>query len=271
MDVPQRPGDPLAQPTRARLFALLGELQRPANTEELAERLGMHPNGVRTHLERLAEAGLVRREREHLARGRPRDTWTIDPDARPGGDPPSGYADLGRWLVRALSAGGTRIRDIEETGRQIGRELAESEQRHSMQGEQRMHAALVALGFQPQRERQPGNRLTYCLRNCPYRDAAREQQKVVCGLHRGLTRGLLDVIEPKTKLAGFVPNDPYAAGCLIKLHGPLAAQAEMPGPRVAQADGQDSRAAQTVAHGSLTLQDDVTGLLLTDEADKVRG
>lgn len=223
MDVPGQLGDPLAQPTRARLFALLSELQGPAYTEELAERLDMHPNGVRNHLERLVQAGLVRRERERQTRGRPRDIWTIDPDAQPGGDPPSGYADLGRWLVRALGAGRTRIRDIEATGRQIGRELAAGDAGSS--GEQRMHTVLVSLGFQPQRETHAHERLTYCLRNCPYRDAAHEQQQVVCGLHRGLTRGLLDVIEPKTKLAGFVPNDPYAAGCLIKLHGPLAAEA----------------------------------------------
>ena len=46
----------LSQPTRARLFALLGELKRPAGTAELAERLDLHPNGVRIHLERLEHA-----------------------------------------------------------------------------------------------------------------------------------------------------------------------------------------------------------------------
>src|ERR1700704_3530713 len=61
MDVPKRPGDALAQPTRARLFALLGDLRRPAPTEELAERLGLHPNGVRTHPERLHAEGLLSR------------------------------------------------------------------------------------------------------------------------------------------------------------------------------------------------------------------
>src|SRR6185437_14917711 len=100
MDVPNRPGDALAQPTRARLFALLGDIRRPATTEELAERLGLHPNGVRVHLDRLAGAGLVTRTRERRARGRPRDTWAISPDAQPGGDPPTAYADLVRWLVR---------------------------------------------------------------------------------------------------------------------------------------------------------------------------
>jgi hypothetical protein len=59
MDTPTKPGDALAQPTRARLFALLGELRRPAHTEELATRVGLHPNGVRIQLERLQDPGLV--------------------------------------------------------------------------------------------------------------------------------------------------------------------------------------------------------------------
>jgi len=45
---------------------------------------------------------------------------------------------------------------------------------------------------------------------------------VVCGLHRGITRGLLDVIDPSTRLVGFVPKDPDVAGCLIETRGPIA-------------------------------------------------
>ena len=39
------------------------------------------------------------------------------------------------------------------------------------------------------------------------------------GLHRGITRGLLDVLEPGAKLAAFVPHDPDRAGCEIELRG----------------------------------------------------
>lgn len=214
----------LAQPTRARLFGLLSELRRPASTEELADRLRLHPNGVRTHLERLHELGLVSRERERRGRGRPRDAWVISPDAQPGGDPPTGYAQLARWLVRALGSGSTRVRDVEATGRQIGRELATVGA--DRPAEQRMHDVLVAMGFQPEREPVAADRLTYRLRNCPYREAVRERQPLVCGLHRGLTRGMLDVLDPKTKLVGFVPKDPDAAGCLIELRGRMAAEAD---------------------------------------------
>jgi predicted ArsR family transcriptional regulator len=143
----------LSQPTRARLFALLSELRRPAPTEELAERLGLHPNGVRTHLERLHDAGLVSRQRERLARGRPRDAWVISSDAQPGGDAPTGYAELARWLVRSLASGSTHVRDVEATGRQIGRELASNGA--ELAGERRMHDASRRSASSPPASRPP--------------------------------------------------------------------------------------------------------------------
>jgi predicted ArsR family transcriptional regulator len=208
--------DVLSQPTRARLFALLGELKRPAGTAELADRLALHPNGVRLHLERLEQAGLVARARARQARGRPLDAWTIAPDARPGGEAPRAYQDLGRWLARAMRSRPAGLRSVEATGRQIGRELAP---RGVQPDPDALATVLVTLGFQPTVTLREGDRLSFCLRNCPYRDAVRENQPVVCTLHKGITRGLLDVLDPNAKLAGFVPHDPDEAGCLIELRG----------------------------------------------------
>lgn len=239
VDVPKpRPDDVLVQSTRARLFALLGELKRSAHTEELAERVGLHPNGVRVHLELLRSSGLVVRTRARQAVGRPRDEWAISPDARPGGDPPSAYAELGRWLARAIPPTKTRLRDVEATGRQVGRELAPANgpSAPAAAGDV-IQSTLAAMGFQPQRQDEPGGGVVvYRLDNCPFRDAVHENQPVVCMLHRGITRGLLEVLEPSASLAGFVPRDPDTAGCLIELEGVSAAGlrgAEDPGRRIA--------------------------------------
>jgi predicted ArsR family transcriptional regulator len=221
MDVPVRPDDPLAQPTRARLFRLLCELRRPTSTEELAERLGLHPNGVRLHLERLCDDRMVTRERERRSRGRPRDVWQVSPDATPTGRPPTGYAQLGVWLARATPPGKTSLRRVETAGRQIGRELAPGAVGTA---EASLHAALAALGFEPRRETHAPRRLTYRLCNCPYREAASENPEVVCGLHRGITRGLLDELDPASKLTAFVPHDPAHAGCLVEISGQIAAE-----------------------------------------------
>jgi predicted ArsR family transcriptional regulator len=213
--------DALAQASRARLFRALSELQRPAGTAELAELLGLHPNGVRAHLERLSDAGLVVREREHRPRGRPRDSWSIDPAVGPGADPPRAYADLSRWLLRGLAARkGVSRKAVEATGREVGQELAGDGEAGAP--EERMHRALATLGFRPERSVTRDGKLNYTLANCPYREAVRENQPVVCALHRGLTRGLIDGISPSTQLTAFVPHDPDAAGCLIQVEGPLA-------------------------------------------------
>jgi predicted ArsR family transcriptional regulator len=209
------PEDALSQPTRARLFALLAGLKRPAATAELAERMELHPNGVRTHLERLAQQGLVEHARVRTPRGRPPEAWTIAREAQPGGKAPHAYQDLGRWLARALRAGGGR-RGIEATGREIGREIAPAGSRRDPEA---LETTLTALGFQPAIKHRGGDRATVCLGNCPYRDAVRENQPAICALHRGITRGLLDVLEPHAKLSAFVPHHPDEAGCVIELRG----------------------------------------------------
>ena len=217
--------DVLAQPTRRRLFALLGTLGRSASTPELAERLSLHPNGVRTHLQRMREAGLVIHRRGAQPRGRPRDEWALAPTARPGGDPPHAYGTLAVWLARSIPATPARLREIEASGRRIGQELATAV---APSPEQAIGDLLTALGFQPEIEREPEGRLRCRLRNCPYRDSVRENQAVVCTLHRGLTRGLLDRLAPTATLERFVPHDPDRADCEIDIDGLAPAASQQP-------------------------------------------
>lgn len=221
MDVTVQTGSALDQPTRARLFVLLGELKRPAGTEELADRLEMHPNGIRSHLEFMQEAGLVVRERERRGRGRPRDLWAIDPTATPGGDRPTAYAELSSWLVKAVESGAAGPDEIEDLGQEIGLGLTDGNG-PDLDPETRFHDALAAMGFQPGRRQSSGDEVTYCLGNCPYRDTARTRQPLICGLHRGITRGLLKSIEPESTLTEFVVKEPDRAGCEIRISGPLA-------------------------------------------------
>lgn len=220
MDLPSRPDGVLSQQTRARLFVELGYLRRAAGTDELAGRLELHPNGVRLHLQRMVEAGLIERERARQSVGRPRDMWSIAPGARPGGDPPRAYADLGRWLAQLLSSGRTSQRAVEAAGRQIGRDLAPTGTSGS--AAKQLHGSLASLGFAPTQSVAASGALSYELCNCPYLDVARGNQPIVCTLHRGVTRGLLDVIAPDAKLTQFIPRDPDTAGCLIELSGDIA-------------------------------------------------
>lgn len=224
MDVPPLPGDdPLARDTRERLFGLLGRLAHTATTDELARELELHPNGIRRHLEQLQLGGLIRRESVRQPRGRPKDGWSIDPDARPGGEPPRGYAELGRWLARAIPARPETLRSIEESGRSIGHELATGEAvkgAASASGLEDFERALSWLGFAPHADEpspQEPDAVTYRLTNCPYRQAVAENQPVICTLHKGILTGLLETLEPGAEITGFAPRDPLVAGCAVSL------------------------------------------------------
>ena len=218
MDIaPRSDDDVLAAPIRAQLFAALAGLRRPASTRDLAAQVGRHENTTRLQLQRLADAGLIERRTEPQARGRPRHTWAILPDARPGGAAPEAHADLSRWLARALRDGHA-LSDVEAAGREIGRGLAP--ERGATGVRQAMQDALTALGFAPRGEATGADGLRYVLCNCPYRDAVAENQPVICTLHRGMTRGLLDRLAPQRRLTAFVAKDPFTAGCLIELSGP---------------------------------------------------
>ncbi|MBI5310590.1 MAG: helix-turn-helix domain-containing protein [Actinobacteria bacterium] len=220
MDLPIANNTELIQPTRAKIFAMLAELRRPAPTDEIADELGLHPNGVRIHLERMQSAGLVERRRERQARGRPRDIWSVSPGALPGGDPPTAYSDLGRWLVKAITSAKVGVEEVEEAGMRIGRDM--NPEGDDETAEQRLFNVFTALGFRPEREFADDGKLTYCLGNCPYRDVVRERQALVCSLHRGMTRGLIETLGEDGALAAFVPKDPDEAGCLITVEGPIA-------------------------------------------------
>lgn len=219
MDLPGSHEDVLAQRTRARIFSWLVERRVPVGTEQVAAALELHPNGVRRHLERLVEAGLVERSRSKGGRGRPGDRWAVAPGAEPGGEQPTAYADLARWLVRAIPPGPDQLREIEQAGREIGRELAPREP-----GEEPVESLLLAiasLGFRPELEARGEGELVCRLGNCPYRESVRENQPVVCALHRGITGGLVARLLPEAKVSRFEPRDPDTAGCVVGVSGPV--------------------------------------------------
>lgn len=220
MDLPDRTEDLLAQPTRSRIFALLVEMNSPAGTDRIASELGLHVNGVRRHLERMADAGLVERRSERGKRGRPGDRWVVAAEASPGGEAPTAYADLAVWLARAIPDDPGAHRRVEAVGLEIGRDLGGKITRGGTAEADTGTAlsdALATLGFQPRLIPGTGSSFTCRLDNCPYRESAAANREAVCGLHRGMTAGLLETIDPGAELSRFEPRDPHEAGCVVEV------------------------------------------------------
>lgn len=211
----QEPG-PLAQPTRARLFARIREVGGEATTEQLASSLELHVNGVRRHLDLMQGAGLLERRRLKHGRGRPRDLWRIAPGAGSADRPEEHYVDVARWLARAVPRSEASLRRVEETGRQVGRELPVAAGGSIPEG---LARAFADLGFQPAMTSDDDGAITCEQTNCPYRASVRENPDVVCRLHRGITEGLLEQLAPGARLIRFEPRDPDEAGCIVEVAG----------------------------------------------------
>jgi predicted ArsR family transcriptional regulator len=180
----------LGDETRALLYRELAGSPRPLGAPQLAERLGLHTNTVRMHLERMREAGLVEVESVHRGTvGRPQHVYALASGA-PGVDfdPPSHAVLAGLLAAMAERLGGDAV-DAEATGHEWGRQSV----RRTRSGTcvDALVQQLTALGFDPSVEEDgDGTRVTFL--QCPFRDLAEAYPELVCNLHRGMCAGTLE-------------------------------------------------------------------------------
>jgi predicted ArsR family transcriptional regulator len=200
---------------RRRVLAGLAATADAVTTKELAESLGMHRNGVRAHLLRLGADGLVGARRVARGRGRPRDEWTLTGEGRALLADGAATADLSRWLAEVLADRPDMLGDIEDAGRRLGEQLGADSA--SIDVRPALLETFEALGFAPRLEDETGTDITLRLCHCPYRDAAASAGDVICGLHRGITEGVLASVAPTAALTSFEPHDPYEAGCVVRI------------------------------------------------------
>jgi predicted ArsR family transcriptional regulator len=204
-------------PTPARVIALIRAAETPLGTAGIAELLGLHPNGVRVQLKRLELAGVVEHEDVRGLVGRPKARWHLTPRAIASADLPGTGWVMARSLARTIPPTPECLRDVENAGTDMGKELAA----HVVPfpGRDVRHVvgdALEALGFDPERT-DDGDSACYRLTTCPYADIVRENPAVVCTLHRGIVRGVLDSLAPSAELTRFEPKDPDTAGCIVEV------------------------------------------------------
>ena len=185
----------LGDDTRFAIYQELSNSPAPLSATELAERLTLHPNTVRPHLERMKEAGLVEVEPIHRGTvGRPQLRYSLAPGAPGLGlDPPAHTLLAGLLAALAEQLGGDGL-DAANLGRRWGTEAG-----NRRQGGRGCLAALVAeldrLGFDPV-ESELGDdptgdarRVRVDFLHCPFRELAEAYPELVCNLHRGIVEG----------------------------------------------------------------------------------
>lgn len=180
----------LADDTRYAIYQQVVTAGAPVGTLEVARRLGLHPNTVRPHLERLREAGLVERTAEHRGTvGRPEHRWETPAGAPSLGLEPSGFRLLAQLLADAAARGGLDDRQLRDIG--AGRTRDRRRPRGAGACLKSLIDQMGSLGFDPSVEGD-GAEVSVAFSRCPFRELATAFPDLVCTLHRGLTEGMVD-------------------------------------------------------------------------------
>jgi predicted ArsR family transcriptional regulator len=192
----------LGDNTRYAIYLEIARSARPLATAEIAETLGLHPNTVRPHLERMRDVGLLAVEADARgAVGRPQHRYSLAPDAPSLGLEPATFPLLAGMLVQLAGAAGLGTEEAVEVGRDQGQADAEgavgaAERRSGSSDEVDCLAGLVArldaLGFDPAVAADDDGQARVSFTHCPFRSLAEANPDLVCGLHRGMVEGFVD-------------------------------------------------------------------------------
>ena len=183
----------LGDNTRYTIYLELARSPRPLATADVSESLGLHPNTVRPHLERMREAGLL--DVEVSGRGdvgRPQHRYSIASDAPSLGLEPPTMPMLARMVLSMASRLQASADDAEAVGRSEGVARAAS-YRHAPSTLEAVVADLDRLGFDPIVTDGPSGAddAVVAFAHCPFAELAEQHPDLVCGLHRGLVAGFV--------------------------------------------------------------------------------
>lgn len=182
----------LGDNTRYAIYLELARSAVPLATADVAEALGLHPNTVRPHLERMREVGLLDvRTEVRSGVGRPQHLYGLAPTAPLLGLEPPTLKLLARMLVRLAEVAGASGDDAAEVGREQGRFDAEL---HTDDASclEALVAELETLGFDPVVDGpEDGITAVIAFAHCPFGELARAHPELVCSLHRGMVDGFV--------------------------------------------------------------------------------
>jgi predicted ArsR family transcriptional regulator len=204
----------LGDNTRYAIYLELARASVPRSTSDVAEALGLHPNTVRPHLERMRDVGLLDVEVDSRGTvGRPQHRYSLASDAPSLGLEPPTFPLMAGLLANVAAAFEPDSEAVASVGREHGRHAGAVRAGDggclaSVRGE------LTDLGFDPV-EQTDGAVTTIAFTHCPFRSLAEAFPELVCHLHRGVVEGMVEVLGGATveRFATLADRDP----CQVEL------------------------------------------------------
>lgn len=190
---------PAAGGRRDDVLRVLRDSSRPLSITEIADRLGVHANTVRFHLQTLLDDGRIERTTGPAdGPGRPPQLFAPVPGMDPTG--PRHYRVLAEVLVASLAAETDPAARAIDAGRLWGRRRAEQDDGTPTTSDGSV-AGLVGLldelGFAPEASvtaagDSEAGLPVIDLHHCPFLELAGARSEVVCPIHLGIMRGALE-------------------------------------------------------------------------------
>lgn len=205
--------------SRRRVLTLLQDAGGPLAADDVAGRLGLHVNTARFHLDGLEAEELVVREVEERDRpGRPRVLFTAVADVPADG---RSYALLAQILTGSFAEKvpepAEAARDAGAAwGRYLARTPPPSRRVEASEAIDAVVEQLHDIGFGSRTEG-ASDEVRIDIYHCPFLEVAKEHSEVVCSVHLGLMRGMLEQMRAPVEADSLEPFvEP--SRCIARMH-----------------------------------------------------
>lgn len=186
----------LGDNTRYAIYLELARSHRPLTTAEIADTIGLHPNTVRPHLDRMRDVGLVAVKAGGRGEiGRPQHRYSLAADAPSLGLEPPVMPLLAGMVLSLAQRLGADPNDAFAVGRAEG-ERRSMPFRQAPSSLEAFVSDLDDLGFDPIvcDPDDSTDTAVVAFATCPFGELASEHPDLVCSLHHGMIDGFIDAM-----------------------------------------------------------------------------